>query len=352
MNLGPVWSDPEREYHFRKSEVTRRRRRWAAGAVRLLGMFLGLSALEMGARFAFPAPGGYSPVQGTDAREPMNSAGYRDVEHTREKPPGVRRVVFIGNSSTSGAGILFDDTYARRTERGLSAARSEKWESIVLAAEDVDIEREEESLQAEGLDYSPDLVVLGYALNDAEAPGAAERGQALKEAGTGKEGPERPFWRRSFLLNLIAEWLRAPRERRGRVQTLLDLHQEGGPRFSTIKKSIEQMAARCRDRGVPFLVVLFPPFGNSLGDDYPFASVHARVAAVARSAGAEVVDLFPYYHGMDWRLLVVDGASDEHPNELAHRIAAQALLASLSSIPLPERVAEPAARTHQTIRQP
>ena len=64
------------------------------------------------------------------------------------------------------------------------------------------------------------------------------------------------------------------------------------------------------------------------------AAVHQKVATVARSAGATVVDLLPYYRGMDWHLLVVEGALDEHPNELAHRIAAQALLAALEAVRL------------------
>ena len=45
---------------------------------------------------------------------------------------------------------------------------------------------------------------------------------------------------------------------------------------------------------------------------------------------------------------MVEGARDEHPNELAHRIAAQALLAALESLPLkaPKESAGSAARIH------
>jgi hypothetical protein len=38
------------------------------------------------------------------------------------------------------------------------------------------------------------------------------------------------------------------------------------------------------------------------------------------------LDLLPFYRGLDWKLLVVEGGADEHPNEIAHRIAAEALL--------------------------
>ena len=53
---------------------------------------------------------------------------------------------------------------------------------------------------------------------------------------------------------------------------------------------------------------------------------------MAAEAGAKVVDLLPYYRGLRWELLVVDGVNDEHPNEIAHRIAAQTLLKALDDV--------------------
>jgi len=310
------------------------------------GVILALAVGESGARLyrrSQPPKGGYSPIRGHKSGEPMNSAGYRDVEHAIEKPPGVRRALFLGDSFTYGVGILLDDTYAKRTERGLTAARREPWESIVLAVPGIDSEQEERIFEDEGLRYSPDLVVLGYVLNDAEDANAAEQRRAREwvEAEAEKHNP--PFWQRSALLSLIASRLYATQENRARVRNHLDLYREGQRGFTSASKAIATMAALCRDRGIPFVVVVFPLFANPLDDDYPFASIHEKVGAVVRSAGATLVDLLPYYRGMDWRLLVVEGQRDEHPNELAHRIAAQALLRALESTPLDARSGAPAA---------
>jgi hypothetical protein len=326
------------------ADMKGRRSRWAEAILLAFGMLLGTALLEGGARLAVrgqPSKGGYSPVRGHRSHEPMNTAGYRDVEHTKEKPPGVRRIVFAGDSFTYGVGVLLDDAYPKRVERGLQAARAEKWESIVLAVPGINTEQEAVILENEGFSYSPDVVVLGYVLNDAEEPGAAELRRAAEwtEAEEVKQNP--PFWRRSALLGLVADRLRATAENRDRVRNHLALYAEGAPGFAAVKKSITRVAALCRDKGVPFIVVIFPLFANSLDEHYPFASVHEKVGAVARSAGATLVDLLPYYSGMDWRLLVVEGARDEHPNELAHRIAAQALLAALDSTSLPPHTGEP-----------
>jgi hypothetical protein len=278
----------------------------------------------------------------------MNQAGYRDEPHSIQKPAGVRRAVFVGDSFTYGVGILLDDTYAKRTERGLTQKRSEPWESIVLAVPGIDTEQEEVILEKEGFAYSPDLVVLGYVLNDAEDEGAAEQRRAKDWAEAESEKRSPPFWRRSALFSLVADRLHATAENRKRVRNYLDLYQEGQPGFMAVKKSIDAMATRCRERGVPFVVVIFPLFANPLDDTYPFLLIHEKVGALARSSGAKIVDLLPYYHGMDWHLLVVEGARDEHPNELAHRIAAQALLSALSEISFPPLSAavRPASRIH------
>ena len=92
------------------------------------------------------------------------------------------------------------------------------------------------------------------------------------------------------------------------------------------------MGGLCRARGVPFVVVIFPLFANPLDARYPFADVHAKVAQAAAEAGARVVDLLPDYRAVDGALLVVNGADDEHPNEIAHRIAARAIVQAVEEV--------------------
>jgi hypothetical protein len=92
------------------------------------------------------------------------------------------------------------------------------------------------------------------------------------------------------------------------------------------------MGALCREHQVPFVVMIFPLFADPLDERYPFADIHAQVAQAAREGGAVVIDLLPVYRGLRSDLLVVDGAHDEHPNEIAHRIAAQELLRRLDRL--------------------
>jgi hypothetical protein len=272
---------------------------------------------------------GYSPLRGRRSHEPLNTAGYRDFEHSKRKPAGVKRAVFVGDSFTFGVGVLLDDTYPKRVERTLSADRSEKWESVVFATPGAGTSQEAGVIESEAFAYEPDLLVLGYVLNDAEEPDSAERRRAQEWTEHREARRHPPFWRHSAFLSLAADRIHATIENRERVRNQTDLYRDGAPGFTAVRSSIERIAKMARERGVPFVVAVFPLFANSLGADYPFAMVHAKVDDLCRRAGADVVDLLPYYRDLDWRLLVVEGALDEHPNELAHRIAAQALVAHI-----------------------
>lgn len=299
----------------------------------LTAALLSLFAVLEGAVRVFsrpPAPkGGYSPIRGHRSREPQNQAGYRDVEHAKAKAPGTKRIVFVGDSFTYGVGVLLDDTYPKRVERMLSSERGEKWESLVFAVPGIDTEQEAVILENEALVYSPDVVVVGYVLNDAEDPSSAERRRAAEWAEEEAAKAHPPLWRSSAFLSLMAGRLRATRENRKRIQNHRSLYAPGAPGFAAATQAFGRMAALCRDRGIPMVVLIFPLFANPLDASYPFRDVHQQVAGAARGAGAGVVDALPFFEGLDWRLLVVEGAQDEHPNELAHRIAAQALTSAL-----------------------
>jgi hypothetical protein len=92
------------------------------------------------------------------------------------------------------------------------------------------------------------------------------------------------------------------------------------------------MGRLCQERHIPFVIAIFPLFGNPFDDSYPFPEIHAKVAEAATAAGAKGVDLLPAYRGLRWDVLVIDGAEDEHPNEIAHRIAAEVLLKAFDDV--------------------
>src|SRR4029453_595235 len=137
-------------------------------AVRLLGL-------------TEPRPSGYAPVNtGHRSVRENNTRGYRDLERALAKPPGTRRLLSLGDSFAWGVGVELADAYPQRLERALTRRRQETWEVVNLALPGLKNVDEAAQLADEGFAYQPDVVLLGYVLNDSEDPAAAESRRAAE----------------------------------------------------------------------------------------------------------------------------------------------------------------------------
>ena len=177
----------------------------------------------------------------------------------------------------------------------------------------------------------PDVVVLAWVLNDSEDEDAAEarraRDWAEEERRADTSRRARPRRARSSASATpgsrdarAAAGRRLPLDARGRLRRL-GRRAAGAP----------AMGGMCRAHGVPFVVVIFPAVRNRSTRAIRSRSC-MQGGAGGGEAGATVVDLLPHYRTVDWRLLVVDGTANEHPNEIAHHIAAQAIVKALAEV--------------------
>lgn len=91
------------------------------------------------------------------------------------------------------------------------------------------------------------------------------------------------------------------------------------PRWATDGATLRALVEERRAAGGRFVFVIYPLLHQL--SDYPFVVEHARVAAWARDAGAEVIDLLPVFQGQDATALWASTA-DHHPNARAHHLAA------------------------------
>jgi len=279
--------------------------------------------------------GAYAPFNTRRHPGASNSLGYRDVEHRTAKAPGTRRVVVLGDSFTWGVKVDYDDAWPQRLGRMLTLRRGEAWEVVSLARPGMNTVEEAEQLATEGLAYDPDVVVLGYCLNDSEGEDAAEvrRARDWEEWTRDRARRDKRVLNHSALYRLAADRLRAWRENRLRIRAYRSQYAADYRGWIAGKAALGRMAGLCRERRTPLVVMVFPLFGNPLGDRYPFTAVHATIVqAIAATDWARPLDLLPAFRDLEWHYLVVDGANDEHPNEIAHRIAAQTLASALTDV--------------------
>lgn len=103
-------------------------------------------------------------------RVTTSSAGFRDREYRRVKPPGVRRIVGIGDSVMFGWGVADGEDYLALLEERLQRDGRDRFEVINTAVPGYNGVMEVGALQRKGLEYEPDLVVMGFCGNDLELP--------------------------------------------------------------------------------------------------------------------------------------------------------------------------------------
>ncbi len=316
--------------------VYRLRLRGGGPLLSLLSVVLFLTLVEVSVRLAglvSPKPTGYAPVNtALIANRHENSRGYRDEERALAKPAGVRRVVSLGDSFAWGVGVKFEDAYPHRIERDLTLRRHETWEVVNLALRGMNTVDEAAKLTGEGVAYGPDVVLLGYVLNDSEDGNSAEQRRAEDWIERRRAGGSPGLLDHSALFRFVRMRLEATAENHRRITDYKSMYADDAPGWVAGRKALRAIGASCRERGIPLVVAIFPLFGNPLDQRYPFAEIHAKVAHAAREAGAEVIDLLPVYRDLRWDVLVVDGTEDEHPNEVAHRIAAGVLVRAFDDV--------------------
>jgi hypothetical protein len=74
------------------------------------------------------------------------------------------------------------------------------------------------------------------------------------------------------------------------------------------------------------ILVVLPIFDSQLNDSYPYFELHAKAGEVGESLDIPVLDLIGEFQGVDARRLAVVPFTNAHPNELAHRLAADAIV--------------------------
>jgi len=98
----------------------------------------------------------------------ISSEGFRDYEHTKDKINGTYRIVGLGDSFTFGFGVPFEETYLRILEKKFnqSSPGKQQYEIIKTGIPGYCLLQEFLLFKEEGVNYKPDLVLIGFDVND------------------------------------------------------------------------------------------------------------------------------------------------------------------------------------------
>lgn len=260
----------------------------------------------------------------------INRFGLRGPELPAAKLPGTYRVVCLGDSFTFGEGVREDDTWPARLQAALAASGRYTRVEVINAGVQAHGTREAVALYVRHLrSLRPDAVLLGFVLNDAMPFAETIR---LNEAAT--KAPPRSWAARASRLWEIVERRRiAAEQQREFVETTRRSFDSA--EWQDCSALLGGMKELGDEDGFRFGVLVFPILVE-LDRDYPFADLHERVAEACRRANAGCVDLLEVFRGRRAVDLWVH-PTDQHPNEIAQRVAAEQAAAFLLSSASPGR---------------
>jgi lysophospholipase L1-like esterase len=280
---------------------------------------------------------GYEPVPGLhyegqelsfyDYQGASNSLGYRDTEHAVAKPPGVYRVVVLGDSIAAGLKVLrYDRTFAPVLEKLLRQAGVPA-EVINLSVSGYNTQQEVETLRDKGLRYRPDLVVVAYSLTDRERVDG-DILKTLLEAERQKGGiapvsaVADPLLLHSALYRFFRYRVLAPHPGTDDAELRRAVDLISG---DTVAEYFGVLARLARESRFQVVIAVFPRLPHSF-QGYPYGDQHRYVADLSARYGFHHLDLLEPFircrQAAPERRLGIDGY---HPAPYGHHCAAAAM---------------------------
>lgn len=229
----------------------------------------------------------------------INSQGLRSPETTYEKAANTYRILNLGDSIAMGWGVGMEETYGQQLEQLMNQTDAAyPYEVINAGVPGWNPSNEAAFLEAEGLKYEPDLILLDMTIvNDIYGGSALEK----------QDRPALLEWLRANtyfwpFLTIQMRWIEARSQDRERID-VIDPPTEAASYFpldpdaeqwDKIWQSIERMNALAEENGAQFGLILFPLEFQVLDEDYstiPQEIIRERAAA----ADIPVLDLLPAY---------------------------------------------------------
>jgi hypothetical protein len=251
-----------------------------------------------------------------------NSLGYRDTEHSIEKPEGVFRIVLIGDSVAEGRDVEADSAFGRVLERKLNArGDGRRYEVILLAHIGYSTSQEIVLLEDTAFRYHPDLILWSYCLNDPAHP--------VYHNANGDLGRyyHRP---RSYLVARAEAFAFRVKQKYRGLECPTEFHAFVHCAFwPEVEESLKRIGEITLNHRVPVVFVIHPIFEKDSGfEDYSLRDVHVRLAEAARANGFDVVDLLEPFRAYAPAGLKIESATyydPWHMNGRGHRVAATAI---------------------------
>ncbi|HVZ12051.1 MAG TPA: hypothetical protein VG965_03395 [Patescibacteria group bacterium] len=262
-----------------------------------------------------------------------NTYGYRDIDFSVQKPPGVTRIGVVGDSLTMGYGIKdvnmrFSNLLENKLKKnGFNVQVYNLGESGLDTCSEIT-----EFQKVKQLNF--DLIIWEYYPNDVEpCDGTSAGSQIIVKEYANMNPIITAIRKESFLFDFLY-WRFSPiydttfAQLRG-----ADLSQYKNPKIlrqhlddiATLSATLQQNSTSHKVINIVF------PYLFLLKSDYPAKDIHKMIDSYLEKQGNTVIDLLPYLIDKKNVALTVN-RFDSHPNEYVHDLAASLLYSKIVPI--------------------
>jgi len=279
--------------------------------------------------------------------------GFRGTDFPAAKAPGTLRIACLGDSMTFGRGVNDGETWPARLQAELAARLAVPVEVWNCGMEGSQTREQFLLLRERVLGFDPDVVLLGYFINDVACGRLPPRSKVVGATTNAIVGLLRPQPSDGFLARSIdtlcdvSELFRVGYDRVARrydgevsnaVYTAAYVRDVGG--WRQVKRALEDIQLLLGEHDVPFGVVLLPLMARQ-GEALASHEAYGVFAAFCAEQGIPVCDPEPLFADRDPRRLTVH-PMDHHLNADAYRVVGAAVAEFLSREALLPAFAAPA----------
>ncbi|MDV2494919.1 MAG: GDSL-type esterase/lipase family protein [bacterium] len=263
----------------------------------------------------------------------INSHGLRDVERPWAKPPGVTRILTLGDSFTFGMKVEAASSYPKALEAMLNGeGDGRRYDVINAGVVAYSLCQERKWLGLKGWRYEPDLILIGFFGDDPHCQGE-KSGQRFLEPRV-----YRTFTRVSALYNFLRnsysvfkarylEWWRPAwtggLEARARFleqNVFTNIREE---EWMAVAKDLRAIKAGAAERGAALLVVVIPDAGQVGFPEHQ--SPTRRLLAICKAEGIACLDTTPLFEAAKKPLELYLYPLDPHLSPAGHSFVARAV---------------------------
>ncbi|MBX3303710.1 MAG: SGNH/GDSL hydrolase family protein [Nitrospira sp.] len=277
----------------------------------------------------------------------INSDGFRDIERHKSKDGRTIRILGLGDSFTFGWGVSLEKTYLKRLESTLPQITGHPVETINTGVPGWGLNQYYICLKEFGLQFAPDIVMVGYFLDDLTGPPTDKPQPALNiqweaDGTVQMRGGSLRYSRLFNFFTYLADQIKY-KNRAKRIAHLHDVQARQAewikyPHFLVADPGTEATAEHSKHlkdhllrinnlvaaHGASLIILFIPDYAQLFHPE--FQHINRIIHAMSNELGITFLDMTPIYEATEQFLPNYLWPLDGHTNEVGHQAITDALL--------------------------